>query len=507
MSGLARFLFGHEIFDEIVTAEFGSSILVLDENFIESKELISALIRKTDWASPVNSIEVTSGKASLGSGALTVGLPGEDLAYTSATLNEFRRSHRRWVIVHNYLPEFLVRYKSEDLLRLIESWRGTISENETVEFFLMPKGTFPETERVLKSVVDGVISISRRPEARFPTFSVVRSSPPEFAGKDFEYLIEGGRLLIKWGKDFVDRLPVSNEDRIRDRMKYLEDNSRFLKIVKGPNAETLDMPLEEKMIISQVIDKDVEQVLTVFCDRRHGILERLVRWSLARYIVFVNSDKTWSKPVKKSPSLRTRLALRLPTRLASWLITKAALSNKMMPIDAFWMKSKVDMAFYSSLFPKGLPTLSLELENIHEFIQDVATRLLTYEVIKKLGEDPRDSINIRYLPKIVGMMLKMGYSTDTKIEEAGEGAIRVKIKSCPVCEGVRTDKSYCSALAGAIKGNAAMCFKRKATCEETSCKAIGDEECVFYLELSSSEASEKPKNRLRAASRPEEVAS
>ncbi|MFQ6135451.1 MAG: hypothetical protein ACE5KU_06545, partial [Nitrososphaerales archaeon] len=164
MSGLARFLFGHEIFDEIVTAEFGSSILVLDENFIESKELISALIRKTDWASPVNSIEVTSGKASLGSGALTVGLPGEDLAYTSATLNEFRRSHRRWVIVHNYLPEFLVRYKSEDLLRLIESWRGTISENETVEFFLMPKGTFPETERVLKSVVDGVISISRRPE-------------------------------------------------------------------------------------------------------------------------------------------------------------------------------------------------------------------------------------------------------------------------------------------------------------------------------------------------------
>jgi len=493
---MARFLFGHQIFDELVKIEFGSSILILDENFSEGKELLSTLIKRTDWASPINFVEATSGKPTLGGEVLRIGLPGEDLTYTGVTLNEFRRSHRRWMIIHSYLPEFLVMYEPEQVMRLIESWREVISQCETLEFFLLPKGTFPETERVLKSITDGVIVISKGPEDRFPTFTAVRCTMPEYAGRGFQYLIEGGRLLIKWGKDFVDYLPVSREEQIRERVKYLENKSSFLKIVKGPNATSIDLPLKEKILISQVLDRDVEQVLILFHDRRSEILEKLVRWSFAGYIGFINSDSSWPNPRRKRLSLKTRLMLRLPTRLASWLASKVALNpSYTMPVQAYWMRSRVDDAFYSLLFPKGIQTRSLELTDVHEFFQDFATRLMTYDVIEKIGEDPRSSLDTRYLPKVIGMMLKMGYSTECSIEKVRNEAIRVRVRNCPVCEDVRGDRPYCNALSGAIRGNAIICFKRNATCVETSCRAVGDEECVFYLELSP-ENSEKRRTAL-----------
>jgi len=43
---------------------------------------------------------------------------------------------------------------------MIDSWRSKINEAETAEIFILPKDTFNDVEKRLRSISDGVIDLS-----------------------------------------------------------------------------------------------------------------------------------------------------------------------------------------------------------------------------------------------------------------------------------------------------------------------------------------------------------
>ena len=70
----------------------------------------------------------------------------------------------------------------------------------------------------------------------------------------------------------------------------------------------------------------------------------------------------------------------------------------------------------------------------------MATRTFTYDLIKKAGEDPRNSLDKKKRSKIIKMMLKVGYSTDSTVRQIGADSFEVIITKCPICHGIKSEK-------------------------------------------------------------------
>ncbi len=154
-----------------------------------------------------------------------------------------------------------------------------------------------------------------------------------------------------------------------------------------------------------------------------------------------------------------------------------------MPSQAYLLRQRVDEAFYTLLFPQGLPAPNDDLDNIEGFLQDMATRTFTYDLIKKAGEDPRNSLDKKKRSKIIKMMLKVGYSTDSTVRQIGADSFEVIITKCPICHGIKSEKPACNTFVGAIIGTAVICFKSQVNCVEKSCKSMGDSSCTFNVEF------------------------
>ena len=106
------------------------------------------------------------------------------------------------------------------------------------------------------------------------------------------------------------------------------------------------------------------------------------------------------QPVKRTLGIKSRIALSIPSWLSTRLIMWGGLSSHRVPAQAYLMRRRGDEAFYSVFFPhsdKGHQEFTLE--RIEEFLQDIATRRVTEDVIKSLGEDPRNLLDLKYIPK------------------------------------------------------------------------------------------------------------
>jgi predicted hydrocarbon binding protein len=66
-------------------------------------------------------------------------------------------------------------------------------------------------------------------------------------------------------------------------------------------------------------------------------------------------------------------------------------------------------------------------------------------------------------------------------EVTDKGAI-YHIPDCTLCVGMKTEKSFCTYVAGVFEGMARYIAGYKdARCEETHCKAKGDAECTYEI--------------------------
>ncbi|MBI2185040.1 MAG: hypothetical protein HYU39_08800 [Thaumarchaeota archaeon] len=452
----------------------------MDQNFSEAKDLLKLIL--------VNDVpgqacaEVCIGKRSTDSKEfLEVG--GQALAYISSSLNDFRKDHHRWVIIHTCLTDLLVSHKHEDVLKMLGSWKKSISEHETLEFFILPRGTFPEAEKVLSSIVDGVLEIYAEPEGNIFSFVPIRCCSIDNHLKKFPYIISQGKLKIKWGQEFTDTLSALSEKELAERARYLDENKSYLKIVRGPVHLGEELSVRERLLLSQMLKYSVERILTLFSDRKSVILDKLVHWQLSGYIDFSRVEPERSPVVKKNLSVRTKIALMLPSGLAGRIISKLWLTSNTVPADAYFIRRKVDEAFYASLFPNSAAASTVDLESVEDFLQDFTTRIVAYQVVERTGEDPRNALDMHYLPKLMKMMLKMGYAIDSTVREVKENRYEVIVKRCPVCRYSKSERPYCVSLTGAIRGFISMIFKKQFVCVETACVAMGDKKCTFYVEL------------------------
>ncbi|MCP8323198.1 MAG: 4-vinyl reductase [Candidatus Methylarchaceae archaeon HK02M2] len=470
-----RFYTGHEIFDEIVTINYGSSILVLDESYMEAKNLLNAILKKP--------IEFVSYDVETSRGQI-VSVSELSPSDASVTINRLRDESKGSVIIHNYLPDFLIKYGSEAILRLIGVWREQTLNNKTVEFYLLPKGTFSDLEKKLISIVNGVIEVNvKRSEKEFDlSFIVKRICKPEWHLREFRYKHDGLKVLIEWEGEFTDKLPRITLDEIKNRVESYKKELPSLRVKVGTGVP-VSLSNRDYWLLSQIKGKSLYFLQTLFYDRFDEILESIAKWHIMGNIQVVKCDKNIEQEDKfeKDISWKTKLALKLPLKLALYLLRSPEFRT--VPVDVFVADKKAIYEFLKIFFGdrtelnlESLDSLLYMEEKFHE----ITGRLKAIKDMKYL-ENENIRLNIKYLPKIIKMVLHVGFKLDCDINKVSATTFQIKVDKCFFCEGIKSVKPICKAIVGGLTGACSLTFKRKINCKEIKCKALGNNCCEFEL--------------------------
>ncbi|MCP8314522.1 MAG: hypothetical protein H3Z53_09160 [archaeon] len=477
-----RFYTGHEVFDEIVMIGHGSSILILDESFIEARNLLLALLKKE------RPFEFVSYKVETPIGQI-LAIGELSLSDASVTVNKLRSDTKDSIIIHSYFPDFIIKYEPEAFLRLLGTWRDHIKDNKTVEFYLLPKGAFPEVERKIMSIVDGVIEIKVKREGKnfSLSFIVMRCCKPEWHLHEFHYKIENSRVLIEWEGEFTDKLPSITLDEIKYRVESYKKDLPFLKIELGPGTP-MGLSTYDYWLLSQIESRDLLSLKMLLFERFNDILERIAKWHIMGYLKVVKkSEKIASENnfhVGKPISWKTKLALKLPLRITlRFLRTK---NIRTVPADVYAAEKRALFEFLKIFFGDrtelGIESVESILD-LEERFHEMVGRIKAVKDVQRFGEDVSTSIDLKYLPKIVKMTMWVGYKLDCDITEESPTYTLITVRDCFLCEGIKSIKHVCRAISGALTGACSLTFKRVIDCKEIKCKALGDEHCVFELKV------------------------
>ena len=477
-----RFYTGHELFDEIVTINHGSSILMLDESFLEAKNLLLALFKKQKPYEIVpHEVGTLSGQV------LAVG--NLSLSDASVNINKLREDSKGSIIIHHYLPDFIIRYGADAFLHTLEGWRDRIKSNRTVEFYLLPKGAFYEVEKKIMSIVDGVIEIKVKREGKdfCLSFIVMRCCKPEYHLREFFYKIEGSNLLIEWEGEYRDKLPIITFDEIVNRVESYKRDLPFLRIEHGSGLP-ISLPTYDYWLLSQIEGKDMFSLKILFYERFDEILKKIANWHILGYIRVVKKAEKLVDERKfnigRPISWKTRLSLKLPLGFTKRFLSRDRI--RAVPADVYAAEKRAIFEFLKRFFGESTELGIESLENLlslEEGFHEVVGRSTAAERIRKLGEDVTKSIDIKYLPKIIKVTLYVGYKLDCNVKEVSPDLFLVTVYDCFLCEGMRSIRPICRSINGALTGACSLTFKKMISCREIKCKALGDENCVFELKI------------------------
>jgi len=153
------------------------------------------------------------------------------LSDISIDVNKVRTRYPNTPIIHTALPDMIMKNEPDDVLRLLMAWQKNIREAGTVEFYILPKGTFQDLERKILAVVDGGVEIRvDQTDSRFRSYiKPIRCCSPESHLKEFQYVLDSGRLLIRLEDRLTDELATFDQEEIVNRMADYKNNLRFLK--------------------------------------------------------------------------------------------------------------------------------------------------------------------------------------------------------------------------------------------------------------------------------------
>ena len=237
-----KFKTGHEVFDELTDLNLGSSVLVLDETHFESLRFLNALLKGAHlFAVHSPEVEFETHKLDLQERVLN------DL---NILMGKFRRSIKRGIIIHHYLPHLLVKEDENRILAMLEDWMTRTREKSLVEFYTLPQGTFPNFERKLQALCDGaiIIKIEKRAEAYQSIFTLTGICKPEFHFSEYPYVFEDGKFLIKWGERFTDRTLREDKSQIDERKNFIDKLlMRFNQMSHGYNLNKQDFPSYQQL--------------------------------------------------------------------------------------------------------------------------------------------------------------------------------------------------------------------------------------------------------------------
>ncbi len=475
----ARVLTGHSLFDHIIQLYPGMSVLVIDETFSEGLNLLRVLFRD-----PENLAELHSSYR-VGSATNQVAIPLESLQDVSIQVNHLRRSLKSKVLVHSYLPELLIRRGSDEVLRVLELWKKDVVSSGHVEFYLLPRMTFEDLERKLKAIMDGVIEISVVKKENVFTYLMtpIRICDPQYHLKTFQYKIVGGRLLIEWEGQFLDRLPKLPVT-VEELMKTLVDEAGRLIIMKK-EVGVENLPFEDYLFVTALNGRRLSQIRELYPDRWDEIVEKLARWVLGGLVKMEEVEPEPAPKVRTHLKMKNRLLLSLPPSIALSLIkfAKGFIGDRVrtVPLDAHIavlnaMKNIVDFTFGDK------PDLKADVQHSTKFFGELSARETALKYVRLLEGTTYTVFSPKYLSRIVALTLKTGWDVDISIREVNSDSYIFEVLNCRFCEGVRSDAPFCDKfISSVVVGAIAICYKRRSECYEFTCRAMGADKCVFHI--------------------------
>jgi predicted hydrocarbon binding protein len=229
-----------------------------------------------------------------------------------------------------------------------------------------------------------------------------------------------------------------------------------------------------------MIGKKIDFLQLLFPEAFGEILEKIARWNILGYFNFKKVKSSEIKPLKKTLSLKSKLGLSIPTKIASKMLRPGV--HHVVPADVYQAIRKASVAFGSVMSSSKEP-VKIEMSDIEKFYQEMSARITAVESIQRTGEDPRHKLDLKYIPKIISISLLAGFNTASTTEKEGKNVFRIRIKNCPMCKGIEGTEMMCQGLAGTLVGACSVTFKDKFSCKEIKCKAMGDNECVFILRI------------------------
>ncbi len=485
-----RFLTNHIVFDDIIHLNYGTSILMLDETFSEAYKLLHVLFQNYGLKTVGKHYEVIA-NSSISSvphpndEIVNVGEKG--LSDISIEVNKLRSNFPSSPIIHTGLPEMLMQNSQDDILRLLASWQKNIRNNKTIEFYILPRGTFEQLERKILSIVDGGIEIRvDHSDGRFNSFlKPIRSCAPENHLKEFRYKIADNRLLIQRGDILTDVLGDYDLEEINYRIKDYKENLRFQKILvlKKPQSES---SVYDYWMLSQVHNHSLSEIKSLFPEDFDHILHKIAFWQISDVVRVVKIDKipVTKKSISNTVSISTRIALSLPIKLSSLLLRFRTSKTNMIPMDAFLSNSKAALAFIDMLLTKFDANNDDYMDRLLEMqkrFSELGTRETALKRTRQMGENDSLVLDIKYFKKIIVLTFLSGYGSTPVIHQISDNEYELKLIDCWACTDLEQSKPVCSSIEGTIEGICGTIFKKHAKCTEFECKAIGDSACVFKI--------------------------
>lgn len=462
----------HEVFDKLTNLTFGSSVLMLDESHFESLIFFNALLDDAHiFAVQVPEVKFKTHKLNLQE------LPLNDL---SILMGKFRHSIKKGILIHQYLPNLLVKEDEGRILAMLEDWMSKTRETSLFEIYTLPRGTFPNFERKLQSLCDGTITIKieKKDDTYQSAFTLTGICKPEYHLVEHPYIFEDGKLLIKWGGSFTDQVPKGGKVEIEERKNFLKENLYSLQVVVGKTPARLNNQYDY-MLYSQIIGKRLSEIQLLFPEIFEELSEKIAKWDIADHINLEKVDVQEPKPVKKSVSFLTQLALGVPTWISVRLFKGS--SKHKVPVNVYLALREASEAISASSSSGSAPSMKINKTELENFYQEMVARVAAVKDIKGLSEDPRSKLDLKYVPKIISLTLAAGYLLSSEVKRKNGDVFKVRVKDCFMCKELGAKTPICNALAATMTGVCKVVFKEKFSCDETECKAMGDKECVFIL--------------------------
>jgi hypothetical protein len=223
----------------------------------------------------------------------------------------------------------------------------------------------------------------------------------------------------------------------------------------------------------------------LFYDRFDEVLEKIARWHIMGYIRVVKGDKKFAEEksfhIGKELGWKTKLALRLPLKVTLRLLRSREFHK--VPLDVYAAEKRALFEFLKIFFGDRTELNIESLDSILEMeerFHEMVGRIKALKDIQHL-ENGGVFVDMKYLPKIIKMVLHAGYKLDCDIDEVSPNTFLIEVDDCFFCEGIESIKPICRAISGALTGACSITFKRKVYCKEIKCKALGDKSCVFEL--------------------------
>lgn len=417
------------------------AVMVLDETFVEGRSFLSALFRGHGL------VELVSPSMAADDPKSKIPVNVNDLQELSISVNTLRRTlEQPQTIVHEYLPQVIVKHGADDVLKLINFWMTEIKRAGHLEFFLLPKRTFVDFEKKLLSIVDGAIEISVEKTKRgYDMFFLpIRLARNQFNMNPIKFVIEDGILVVKPSHRYVPGL-------VFEKLNKLLEKGEEVKLL-FEEREDMGIPAKYYLFFRETSGWRLSWVREAFGDEFGNNIQLVGRLTEEGILKFVSSNVDEDILSGKKHEYGEKLRLVGSPGFVSFFSDI---------LD--YLKCRVDKEF--------------EKRELIGCFNELYSRLYSYSVLRS------ERISFQELLKRV---FDRAFSCKVGVRGRVHEGLFVEVKNCPICRSsFRVDDFHCRNVLGrVIAGAAKVFFQCRVDVSEVECGSTSNgRKCVFSVKV------------------------